>query len=249
LAMREGVVVLNANHRKLLSNDLGAVAGLLFDIGSGRYTAPPLDGGQEAAVAWQKDLAKVREETAAQRKLLESAEANDQTHTQVQGWLRDLGKALGFSVWVAANNRSRAYGDGQLSDGCLTVLPNILTGSLNGDAVRLIDVIWLDPGTGNVVAAFEVEHTTSIYSGIVRLLDLAYGSELKSCEGLFLVAPDGRESDVRQQLRRPAFSKIEELNFRYLPYGELSSQRDAIARFGSGLKPIFAISKGLSGQK
>ncbi len=249
LAMREGIVALNTNHRNLLSNDLGAVAGLLFDIGSGRYTAPPLDGGQEAAVAWQKDLDKVREETAAQRKLLESVEANDQTHTQVQGWLRDLGKALGFSVWVAANDRSRAYGDGQLCDGCLTVLPNILTGSLNGDAVRLIDVIWLDSGTGNVVAAFEVEHTTSIYSGIVRLLDLAYGSELKTCEGLFLVAPDGRENDVRQQIRRPAFSKIEELNFRYLPYGELSSQRDAIARFGSGLKPIFAISKGLSGQK
>jgi type II restriction enzyme len=112
--------------------------------------------------------------------------------------------------------------------------------------VRLIDVIWLDRTTGNVIAAFEVEHTTSIYSGIVRLLDLAYGNELRTCEGLFLVAPDGRENDVLQQIRRPAFSKIGELNFRYLPYGELLGQREAIVRFGSGLKPIFSISKSLS---
>lgn len=247
LAMRDGIVGLNATHRKLLSNDLGAIAGLLFDIGSERYPAPPRDGDLEAEFAWQKDLAKVREETAAQRKLFASAENNDQTHTQVQGWLRDLGKALGFAVWVAANDRSRAYANGQLSDGCLTSLPGTLANSPGADAVRLIDVIWLEGKSGNAVAAFEVEHTTSIYSGIVRLLDLAYGSELKTCEGLFLVAPDGRENDVRQQIRRPAFSKIEELNFRYLPYGELRNQRDAIARFGSGLKPVFAISKAIGG--
>lgn len=248
LAMRQGVVALNAQYRKLLSNDLGAVAGLLFDIGSGRYAAPPIDGDRVSELAWEQDLARIREETAAQRKMLESAVNNDQTHTEVQGWLRDLGKALGYAVWIAANDRSRAYGSGQLSDGCLVTLPAPLVSAPGADAVRLIDVLWLDSETGHVIAAFEVEHTTSIYSGIVRLLDLAYGSELKTCEGLFLVAPDGRENDVRQQIRRPAFSKIEELNFRYLPYGELRTQRDAIARFGSGLKPILTISKVLDGQ-
>ncbi|MBN9424080.1 MAG: type II restriction endonuclease [Candidatus Accumulibacter sp. 66-26] len=247
LAMRQGVVALNTRHRKLFSNDLGAVAGLLFDIGSGRYSAPPIDGVRETELAWQEDLDRIREETAAQRKVRVSAADNDQTHTEVQGWLRDLGKALGFSVWVATNDRSRAYEGGQLSDGCLATLPIPLANSPGADAVKLIDVIWLDSETGNAIAAFEVEHTTSIYSGIVRLLDLAYGSELKTCEGLFLVAPDGRENDVRQQIKRPAFFKIEELNFRYLPYGELRNQRDAIVRFGSGLKPMLAISKVLGG--
>lgn len=98
LAMREGILELNDRHRKLLSNDLGAIAGLLFDIGSGRYPAPPLDGDQAAEQAWQADLARIREETAVLRKSLEFAQGNDETHTQVQGWLRDLGKALGFAV-------------------------------------------------------------------------------------------------------------------------------------------------------
>lgn len=68
LSMREGVMRLNADHRSRLSNDLGAVAGLLFDIGSGRYDAPPREHDPVAAQAWQADLARVREETAAQHR-------------------------------------------------------------------------------------------------------------------------------------------------------------------------------------
>ena len=246
LAMRQGAIALNGRYRQMLSNDLGALAGLLFDVGSKRYPVPPLDGDETAELAWRQDLERVREESAAQSKAATSASAGDQSHTQIQGCLRDIGLAMGFGVWIAANDRNRAHETGVLGDGCLTALPDHLSAVSGAESVRMIDVIWLDRATGNVIAAFEVEHTTSIYSGIVRLLDLAYGNELRTCEGLFLVAPDGRENDVLQQIRRPAFSKIGELNFRYLPYGELLGQQEAIVRFGSGLKPIFSISKSLS---
>src|SRR3546814_13159392 len=93
-----------------------------------------------------------------------------------------------------------------------------------------------------VAAAFEVEHSTSIYSGIVRMLDLALSSEnLHLSTALFLVAPDAREADVRAQLRRPAFSRIGDLDISYLPYSELERHQHAIARFGSGMKAIKAI--------
>lgn len=92
------------------------------------------------------------------------------------------------------------------------------------------------------MAAFEVEHTTSIYSGIVRMLDLALSSDLHAADGLFLVAPDAREGEVRAQLRWPAFSRVIDLQVRFLPYGELEKHRDAIARFGTGIKGIQAIS-------
>ncbi|MDV6321432.1 type II restriction endonuclease, partial [Chromohalobacter sp. HP20-39] len=79
--------------------------------------------------------------------------------------------------------------------------------SPGADSIRLIDVLWLAKGGDGVAAAFEVEHSTSIYSGIVRMLDLALsGSDLHAAAGLFLVAPNAREQDVRAQLRRPAFS-------------------------------------------
>ena len=60
--------------------------------------------------------------------------------------------------------------------------------------------------------------------------------------GLFLVAPDSRENDVRAQLQRPAFSRIADLNVRYLPYGELERHRASIARFGTGLRALTEIS-------
>lgn len=245
LAMRQGILALNATHRGLLSNDLGAVGGLLFDIGSGRYPAPPRDGDADARAAWEADLARVREEGARAAKALAEARQEDETHTQVQGWLRDLGLSLGFDVWVAANDRNRPLKGGKLGDGCLDALPGFDTGA-GADAVRLIDVLWLDKGTRRIVAAYEVEHSTSIYSGIVRMLDLALGPEAHALEGLFLVAPDGREGEVRGQLSRPAFSRVADLKVRYLPYGELKAHREAIARFGQGMKPIQAIARELA---
>jgi type II restriction enzyme len=245
LAMRQGILSLNAEHRDLLSNDLGAIAGLLFDIGSGRYSAPPLTDDVVARSTWEADLARVREEGMKDRKAREAGREGDRTHTEIQGWLRDLGLALGFDVWVAANDQNRAYDGDRMSRGCLPSLPSAVEGAPGGEAVRLIDVLWLERGADLVCAAFEVEHSTSIYSGIVRLLDLALGAPGQAVNGLYLVAPDDREQEVRGQLRRPAFSRVSELGVRYLPYGELERNREAMARFGAGLKAVEAIARTL----
>lgn len=242
LAMREGIRRLNDDHSALLSNDLGAIGGLLFDVGSGRYAAPPLEDSSAARVAWERDLAQVRELSAKERKELQSAREGDRTHTEVQGWLRDLGKALGFDVWVAANDRARSLGTGKLGDGCLAELPRDV-GNIDGaESVRLIDVLWLASGTGHVAAAFEVEHTTSIYSGILRLLDLATGVTQTTDLRLFLVAPDSREQDVHEQLLRPAF-RNRSLNLKFLSYGALEQNRASMAKFGTGIKPVEAIAR------
>ncbi|SUA47488.1 hypothetical protein [Nocardia africana] len=245
LAMREGILALNAAHRNLLSNDLGAVAGLLFDLGQGRYVAPPRAGvDADARAAWEADLVLVRSDAAVD-KARDRAMRDDVSHTEVQGWLRDLGRALGFDVWMASNDRGREYDGGRLGDGCLAALPVALASSPAADAIGLIDVLWFD-SRGSVAAAFEVEHTTSIYSGIVRMLDLALSGEPAAARGLFLVAPDSREQEVRTQIRRPAFSRVADLKVRYLPYGELRAHREAIMRFGTGMRPIEELARDLS---
>lgn len=220
------------------------MGGLLFDIGSGRYTAPPREDDAAALAAWETDLAKVRAEAASKANV--TAREDDRTHTEIQGWLRDLGQALGFDVWIAANDRSRSWSSGRLGDGCLEALPAAISTAPGAEAVRLIDVLWLNRGTSHVAAGFEVEHTTSIYSGIVRLLDLALGAPSETARGLFLVAPDEREEDVRAQLARPAFARVSELGMRFLPYGDLGRHREAIARFGEGLKGVHAIARAVS---
>jgi type II restriction enzyme len=228
----------------LLSNDLGAIGGLLFDIGQEHYSPPPTEGDTKARAAWEADLASVRELSAKEKKATEEAREGDRTHTEIQGWLRDLGQALGFQIWVAANDKSRPFSQGKLADGCLRELPQSVIGG--GGAVALIDIVWFT-SEGQPAAAFEVEHTTSIYSGIVRLLDLAEGSDVGHELPLFLVAPDSREEEVREQSQRPAFRiAAANLDLRYLPYGELEKNRDAIERFGSGVKPLQTIAKDLT---
>jgi type II restriction enzyme len=242
LAMREGILELNARYRDLLSNDLGAIAGFLFDVGSGRYPAPPLESEDLSDRDWDRRLAEARAEAVKFEKTALQQRDTDRTHTEIQAWIRDLGRALGYRVWVAANDRSRPYDGARLGDGCLDQLPAALANGAGAESIRLIDVLWLEAGADRVTAAFEVEHSTTIYSGVVRMLDLALSGELHTSAGLFLVAPDSREGDVRAQLRRPAFSRIADLDVRYLPYGELERHRASIARFGTDLRALTEIS-------
>lgn len=244
LAMRSGILDLNDEFRDLLSNDLGAIGGMLFDIGSGRYPAPPPI--EDAAADWYARLDAVREEARHLSKAQLARDEEDRSHSEIQAWLRDLGIALGFRIWIAANDRGRLFNGVPLGRDCLEHLPDQIATAPGADAVRLIDVLWIDPQEPCVRAAFEVEHSTSIYSGIVRMLDLALsGGNLDGMADMFLVAPDARERDVRAQMARPAFSRIADLNMAYLPYGELASHREQIARFGTGMKAIRAIAKRL----
>lgn len=244
LAMRAGILDLNTRHRDLLSNDLGAIGGLLFDIGSGRYPPPP--SKPEGRVEWLARLAEARATAAALSPAEARSETDEASHSEVQSWLRDLGQALGYRVWIAANDRGRLHNGRPLGEGCLEALPPVLMQAPGAEAVRLIDVLWLRAEADRVAAAFEVEHSTSIYSGVVRMLDLALGHADPHAEGgLFLVAPDAREPEVRAQLARPAFARITDLKIGWLPYGELARNRAAIARFGEGLKAIRAIARPL----
>lgn len=108
LAMRAGMLRLNQTYRDLLSNDLGAIAGFLFDIGTERFFAPPVTEEGEARDAWLAELGKARESAKRLDGSISADRERDRTHTEVQAWLRDLGLALGYHVWVAANDRGRA---------------------------------------------------------------------------------------------------------------------------------------------
>lgn len=123
---------------------------------------PTQDSDPATLLRWQQDLAEVRELSEKQAKLQAATLESDATHTEVQAWLRDLGHARGFKVWVASNDRSRTVGSELLCAGCLTELPQGLSESSAGDSIRLIDILWIAPDGARVVAAFEVEHTTTI---------------------------------------------------------------------------------------
>ena len=73
------------------------------------------------------------------------------------------------------------------------------------DIIEQIDVIWHNGGKG-IVAAFEVERTTTITSGIDRFRNLLTAAPESEVE-LYLVVPKSRGNEVRSKLGSPANRK------------------------------------------
>jgi hypothetical protein len=71
-------------------------------------------------------------------------------------------------------------------------------------SIQNIDVVWKF-GPYSIKSAFEIEHSTSIYSGILRLSDLRAEAP-NSNYPLFIVASEERKRRVFDELRRPTFS-------------------------------------------
>jgi hypothetical protein len=81
------------------------------------------------------------------------------------------------------------------------------------------------------VRAFEVEHTTSVYSGILRMADLLALQPNVDIE-LHIVAPVAKREKVFNEIRRPVFSLLDRgplaESCTYLSYdnlGEVASQK------------------------
>src|SRR3990167_2903266 len=102
--MREVIARTNVEMRDRLSKDLGAFAGLLFEIGSGRLVV----GGNVQAVL---EAAKVKAEKAAKERHEEvlAEESEESEHTKIQHLLIKIGRALNYQVYVDRNDLHRSY--------------------------------------------------------------------------------------------------------------------------------------------
>lgn len=185
-------------------------------------------------------------ESLEQPELLDKAEAKTATtrHTEIQYQLMTLGAEMGFDIWVARNDRSRSW-DGKVLGELPQVIDELPTqfNEATNRTIELIDILWLK---GNSIAsAFEVECTTSVYSGLLRMSDLLAlqpNIDIK----LFLVAPDERREKVKQEILRPTFSLREKPLAEicgFIGFGKLTEKLDGIRKLGlaSSLKEDFLL--------
>jgi hypothetical protein len=150
----------------------------------------------------------------------EEHQESESLHSATESALIKLGKVTGCSVCIASNDRNRQYQGRPLGEDCLRSFPNF---GLNEEATRtikLIDVIWTI--RNSPVCAFEVETTTSIYSGLLRMSDLL--SVVPSLNiKLYIIAPKEREAKVRFEINRPTFQKIGLNEYcKFIPIEELN---------------------------
>ena len=226
--MREVIIAANDSVKGQLSKDLGAFAGLLFEIGMGRLSVP----GQSTDADWQEQKAKAEKAARLRPSEVVAQKQEESLHTRMQWHLLKLGRALGYEVHVARNDRHCSCEGDAFAHLTRPDLPPMGWPAEVTDTVRLIDALWLDASSGEIVCAFEVEKSTSIYSGILRMEDLARSVPDCACH-FYLVAPPKREAEVMAQLNRPTFrDDLKEFPFAYLPFDALEKHGEAMATFG-----------------
>ena len=148
----------------------------------------------------------VPDDTGQAEQAHESVEAATRESIRIQELIASIGGAMGLKVWIPQSDRGRVMKEWkQPDDVLLDRLP------LNYDDTTLrtieqIDVLWLHGRS--IVRAFEIEHTTSVYSGILRMADLL-ALQPNMAIKLHIVAPNARREKVFQEIRRPVFSLLE----------------------------------------
>ena len=170
-----------------------------------------------------------------------TASTESPSHSEIQWRLLDLGSEMGLSVWAPMSDRGKTWNGKRLGD-----VPNILAKlpirfvAPVAKTVENIDVLWFNDKKA-IVAGFEVEHTSTIYSGLLRMSDLLTmqpNLEIK----MYLVAPDRRLAKFAREVARPTFSSLSKPLFsicRFLPYTTFVERLEQVRNVLQHLKPQF----------
>lgn len=155
--------------------------------------------GKDVSVTVPTDNEPIEPEKSGNNEIRESL--------QIQACLAEIGSRMGFKIWLPKSDRARVLKIWKPKDKA-DLLEELLL--INDKTIlktiEQIDVIWLKGRA--IVRAFEVEHTTSVYSGLLRMADLLALQPNFNIK-LHIVAPAVRREKVFQEIRRPVFQLME----------------------------------------
>lgn len=160
-------------------------------------------------------------------------------HTKIQWYLIQLGLKHNYDVYVAKNDRHREYNGQRLGDECIENLN--LTGFSEAamGIIEYVDVIWLDGDY--IVKMFEVESTTSIFSGILRMTDFVVKVR-NLAVNMYIAAPSDDEDKVRREMERPTFQRVlepaEYCSLQYISFEDVRETHETVEQAGP-LQTVF----------
>lgn len=159
-------------------------------------------------------------------------------HVRMQWKLARLGLKAGERVWVPVGDQAKlrqAYHfesfDAEFAAGI----------DLPHSYIENIDVVW--KREFRIGAAYEIENTTSIYSGLLRFADLNIIAP-NTLYPMFIVAPKEKKGRLREQLRRPTFKRLElDKKVRFLSYEAIDEIDQFFASSSAGLNVDVILNK------
>jgi hypothetical protein len=151
-----------------------------------------------------------------------SPETESRESICIQALIASIGARMGMSIWIPKADRNNVLKEWKDQQNELLLRLPLNYDDTTLRTIEQIDVLWLRGRS--IVRAFEVEHTTSVYSGILRMADLLALQPNMDIR-LHIVAPEAKREKVFQEIRRPVFSLLEKgplaESCTYLSYGSL----------------------------
>jgi hypothetical protein len=122
-------------------------------------------------------------------------------HSQVQSLIGSIGIGKGYDIWIPQNDKIKI-------DRSIIDISKIREQLPKYDKaidhiISEIDVIWLDNTLP--VSLFEVEHSTLVYSGLLRFNDVLL--TVSGVDNFNIVANSDREHKFAREINRPTFKQ------------------------------------------
>lgn len=152
------------------------------------------------------------------------------THSGVQTLLAGIGHAKGYDVFVPASD------EGRLDWALTEQFPLRHDVPSTFDHVKgvlcEIDVLWLGRGAQSIKGLFEVEHSTAVYSGLLRFNDIFLTDPRLS--QFVIVSNDTRRALFARQINRPTFrtSGLADVTS-FLQYANVAAWHERVTKWRS----------------
>lgn len=121
------------------------------------------------------------------------------SHSQIQSLIGAIGIKKGYELWFPDSDKTKM--DNTIID-ISKIMNKLPTFNSEIDSIITeIDVIWLD--NKKPISFFEVEHSTPIYSGLLRFNDVLL--TVSGVDNFNIVANNERQGKFSREIRRPTF--------------------------------------------
>jgi len=154
-------------------------------------------------------------------------EGQSLSHSQVQTLIARIGHVKGYDVYVPESDA------GKLDWSITKSFPLRRQVPSGFDQIRgildEIDVVWIASGRNNIEGLYEVEHSTPLYSGLLRFNDVLLTNPRVT--RFSIVSNDARRELFSRQISRPTFRKsgLAEL-CSFLEYANVLAWHDRLSR-------------------
>ena len=154
---------------------------------------------------------------------IEVDDDSELTHSDIQAKLILIGSYLGFRTFTPDKSKNSIYGN--LGELCSEKeLPKDYLPPKQIDTIKFIDVIWFDE-EGFPTHGFEVEHSTDITKGLLRLYQV-HKLRIK----MFVIAREYKKGKFDKELNKNPFHKIKK-EYVFKNYQELDNFFQSVKQF------------------